>query len=96
MRWHIAAKFWWLEQECTISENNIGRTGSSNKSPRLWTRGFKVGFNDVAPTIPSKKKIHMVGLKISLQSSEEEELVIKGQLCAMTWSKAQLYEEIQE
>jgi hypothetical protein len=38
----------------------------------------------------------MTGLKISIQSSEEEKLAIRGQLRARTWSKAQLYEEIQE
>jgi hypothetical protein len=57
---------------------------SSNKSPRLGMRGVKIRFNDVAPTITSKKKIHVVGLKIFLQSSEEEESARKGQLYART------------
>jgi hypothetical protein len=38
---------------------------------------MKVGFNEVAPTIPSKKKIHMVGLKISIQCSKEKKSVAK-------------------
>jgi hypothetical protein len=41
-------------------------------------RGIKIGFNGVTPTIPSKKKIHVVGLKISIQGSEEKKSTIKG------------------
>jgi hypothetical protein len=52
-------------------------TRSSDKSPRLRTRGIKIGFNDVAPTIPPKKKIYVVELKISIQSSEEEKVALK-------------------
>jgi hypothetical protein len=51
-----AIKFYWLDQECTISENNHRRTRSIGKSPRLKTRGVKIGLNEFAPTIPSKKK----------------------------------------
>jgi hypothetical protein len=38
----------------------------------------------------------VIGLKISIQSFKEEKSVIKGQLHARTWSRAQLSEEIQE
>jgi hypothetical protein len=47
-------------------------------------RVIKIGFNEVAPTISLKKKIHLVGLKIFLQSSKLEKLAIKGQLHART------------
>jgi hypothetical protein len=35
-------------------------------------RGTKVVFNEVAPTIPSKEKIHVVELKISIQIFERK------------------------
>jgi hypothetical protein len=54
-------------------------------------RGIKVGFDEVAPTIPSKRKIHVVGSKIYIQSPVEK-MVIKGQLRARTRSRAKLYE----
>jgi hypothetical protein len=41
-------------------------------------RGNKIGFSEVAPIIPSKKKIYVVWLKISLQSSDEEKSTIKA------------------
>jgi hypothetical protein len=47
-------------------------------------RGIKIGFNEVAPTIPLKKKIRVVGLKISIHSFEEKKSAIKGQLRAKT------------
>jgi hypothetical protein len=40
-------------------------------------RDTKVGFNEVVPTITSKKKIHMVGLNISIQYSEEKKSAAK-------------------
>jgi hypothetical protein len=47
-------------------------------------RGIKVGFDEVAPTIPLKKKIHVVGLKISIQSVAEKKWSINGQLHTRT------------
>jgi hypothetical protein len=32
----------------------------------LGMRGIKIGLNEVASTITSKKKIHVVGLEISI------------------------------
>jgi hypothetical protein len=40
-------------------------------------RGIKIGFNEVGPTIPSKKKLYVVGLRISIQNSKEEKSAIK-------------------
>jgi hypothetical protein len=39
-----------------------------------------IGLNGVTPTIPSKKKIHVEGLKISIHSYEENKSATKGQL----------------
>jgi hypothetical protein len=44
-------------------------------------RGIKVGFNEVASTISSKKKIHVVGLKFFIHIFEEKKLAIKGTPC---------------
>jgi hypothetical protein len=61
-----------------MPENSIGRTHSSDKLPRFWMRGTKVGFRDVTPTIPSEKQIHVVGLKNFIQSSKEKKSAING------------------
>jgi hypothetical protein len=86
-----AIKFYWVEQECKISKNNIGRTRSSDKSPMLWLRGTTVGFRDVTPTISSKQQIHVVGLNTFIQSSNGQNLVEKGS--SRNWPKAQPYKE---
>jgi hypothetical protein len=36
----------------------------------MITRGIKIGFKEGTPTIPSRKQICMVGLKIFIQSSK--------------------------
>jgi hypothetical protein len=47
-------------------------------------RGIKIGFNGVTLAIPLKKKIHVVGLNISIQSSGENKSAIKGQFRTRT------------
>jgi hypothetical protein len=49
------------------------KTCLSDRSPKLWTRGIKIGFKEVTPTIPSRKQICMVGLKIFILSFKGKE-----------------------
>jgi hypothetical protein len=59
-------------------ENNIRRAHSSDKSPKLWTIGIKIGFKEVTPTIPSWERICMVGLKIFSRSFQRKKSAIIG------------------
>jgi hypothetical protein len=72
----------------------MGRAHSSDKSPMIWMRGTMVGFKDVAPTISSKQKIHMVGPNTFIRSSIGKNLVIKGN--SRIWPKAQPYKEFKD
>jgi hypothetical protein len=50
----------------------------SNRSPKLWTRGIKIEFKEVTPTLPSRKQICIVGLKIFIRSFKEKKNCPQG------------------
>jgi hypothetical protein len=68
-----------------LSKNALYRKTSSEGLAEVtncqgFARGITIGFKDDTPTIPLKKQIHVVGLKIFIRSSEEKKSAIKCNL----------------